>query len=444
MASTSSGRKVDDAVGPEDLAGMTDRAMKALSIMLNPPHVDVGTTPSVVVHTEDKLRLLHYLPLKEGGPASPPVLVVYALINRPYILDLQPDRSVVRALLERGHDVYLIDWGSPSAGDSSLTLADYVDGYIDRCVGAVLERSGVPRLTLFGYCMGGTLSVMYAALHPENVRNLVIMAAPVDADTDDGLLHIWSRREWYDADKIVDTLGNVPADFMNLGYNILDPLLNNVGKLVHLTEIVDNDDAVANYLRMEKWVADGIPMAGETFRQFLKDIYQENRLIKNRMRLGDRTVDLRAIDMPLLLVMGSRDHLVPPAATRPLLEAVASTDKESKEIEAGHIGISVGGRAHRELWPAVSEWIMNRSDAGQPPASPAPGRARRGRPPRESEDGAVGLGTIKGIGPSYARRLGEAGVKDARGLASADLEALSREARIPLSRLKAWKRSLEG
>ena len=444
MASTSSGRKVDDAVGPEDLAGMTDRAMKALSIMLNHPHVDVGTTPSVVVHTEDKLRLLHYLPLKEGGPASPPVLVVYALINRPYILDLQSDRSVVRALLERGHDVYLIDWGSPSAGDSSLTLADYVDGYIDRCVDAVLERSGAPRLTLFGYCMGGTLSVMYAALHPGRVRNLVIMAAPVDAETDDGLLHIWSRKEWYDADKIVDALGNVPADFMNLGYNILDPILNNVGKLVHLTEIVDDDKAVANYLRMEKWVADGIPMAGETFRQFLKDIYQENLLIKNRMRLGDRTVDLRAIDMPLLLVMGSRDHLVPPAATRPLLDAVSSTDKESKEIEAGHIGISVGGRAHRELWPAVSEWITKRSNAGQPPETPVPGRARRGRSPRKSQNGAVGLGTIKGVGPSYARRLRKAGVRDARDLASADLEALSRDTHIPIARLRAWTSSLEG
>jgi len=444
MASETSGGKVHDAVGPGDLAGASDRAARALSIMLDPPHVDVGTTPSEVVRTEDKLRLLHYLPLKEGPAVSPPVLVVYALINRPYILDLQPDRSVVRALLERGHDVYLIDWGSPSPGDSSLTLSDYVDGYIDRCVDAVLDRSGAPSLTLFGYCMGGTFSVMYAALHPERVRNLVIMAAPVDAATDDGLLHIWSRREWYDADKIVDALGNVPAEFMNLGYNLLQPELNNVGKFVHLTDIVDDDEAVRNYLRMEKWVADGIPMAGETFRQFLKDIYQENLLIKNRMRLAGRVVDLKRIGMPLLLVMGRRDHLVPPAASRPLLDAVASTDKESKEIEAGHIGLSVGSRAHRELWPAVAEWISKRSDAMRSPETPTPGRARRGRPPRKDRGGAVKLETLKGLGPSAARRLGEAGIKDVGDLASADLEALSRQTRISLSRLKAWTGSLEG
>jgi polyhydroxyalkanoate synthase len=221
-------------------------------------------------------------------------------------------------------------------------------------------------------------------------------------------------------------------------------LLNNVGKLVHLTEIVDDDAAVLNYLRMEKWVADGIPMAGETFRQFLKDIYQENLLIRNRMRLGGRRVDLKRIDMPLLLVMGRRDHLVPPSASRPLLDAVASTDKESKEIEAGHIGLSVGSRAHRELWPAVAEWISIRSDARQPPETPTPGRARRGRPPRKERGGAVGLQTLEGLGPSYARRLDEAGVKDARDLASADLDALSRKARIPISRLKAWTGSLEG
>ena len=224
--------------------------------------------------------------------------------------------------------------------------------------------------------MGGTLSVMYAALHPGRVRNLVIMAAPVDAETDDGLLHIWSRREWYDADKVVDTLGNVPADFMNLGYNILEPVLNTVGKVVHLMDIIDDEEAVRNYFRMERWIADGIPMAGETFRQFLKDIYQENLLIKNRMRLAGRRVDLRRIDMPLLLIMGESDHLVPPAATRPLLDAVSSTDRTARELKAGHIGLSVGSRAHRELWPEVAAWIAARSDAPRPPPRPrAPGAA---------------------------------------------------------------------
>jgi polyhydroxyalkanoate synthase len=447
MASINSSEHTAPRGELDALASMSDRAMRAYSLLMDPPNVDVGTTPSEVVYREDKLSLLHYLPLREGAVVSPPVLVVYALINKPYILDLQPDRSVVRALLDAGLDVYMIDWGTPTPGDLGLTLGDYVDGYIDRCVDVVARISGAERVNLFGYCMGGTLSVMYAALHPERVRNLIIMAAPVDADTDDGLLHIWSRREWYDADRIVDTLGNVPADFINLGYNILDPLMNNMGKVIHLMDIIDDEEAVLNFFRMERWIGDGIPVAGESFRQFIKDIYQDNLLVMGRMRLDGRRVDLRRIDMPLLLIIGERDHLVPPASTRPLLDAVSSTDKESREIRAGHIGLSVGSRAHRELWPGVAEWLATRSDDPRAPV-PRPTKGSRASPdarrtPHES-DGVVGLEAVRGIGPAYARRLRAAGVRNAQDLASADLGELSRRTRIPVSRLTALAASTGG
>ena len=363
----------DEAEGLADAAG---RAMRAQLVLLSPPDVDVGTTPSDVVYTENKLRLLHYRPLADAR-AGTPVLVVYALINKPYILDLQDDRSVVRSLLSRGLDVYLIDWGVPSDADRHLTLGDYVDGYIDRCVDVVRERSGHDKVSVLGYCMGGTLSVLYAALHPDKVRNLLVMAAPIRGDTGEGLLHIWSRRGNFDVDRVVDALGNVPAEFFNLGYNILEPVLNNVGKVARLMDIVDHEDAVRNYLRMERWVGDGIPVAGETLRQFVKDVYQEDRLVGGKMHVGGRRVDLRRIRMPVLSIIGERDHLVPPSSSRPLNDLVGSKDRSMYVFDAGHIGLSVSARAHKELWPKVAGWLEARSDPPQGARGGRP-RGRRG------------------------------------------------------------------
>jgi len=363
----------DEAEGLADAAG---RAMRAQLVLLSPPDVDVGTTPSDVVYTENKLRLLHYRPLADAR-AGTPVLVVYALINKPYILDLQDDRSVVRSLLSRGLDVYLIDWGVPSDADRHLTLGDYVDGYIDRCVDVVRERSGHDKVSVLGYCMGGTLSVLYAALHPDKVRNLLVMAAPIRGDTGEGLLHTWSRRGNFDVDRVVDALGNVPAEFFNLGYNILEPVLNNVGKVARLMDIVDHEDAVRNYLRMERWVGDGIPVAGETLRQFVKDVYQEDRLVGGTMHVGGRRVDLGRIRMPVLSIIGERDHLVPPSSSRPLNDLVGSKDRSMYVFDAGHIGLSVSARAHKELWPKVAGWLEARSDPPQGARGGRP-RGRRG------------------------------------------------------------------
>ncbi len=94
--------------------------------------VDVGASSKDPVYREDKLVLYHYRPLVEQ-PARIPIMVVYALVNRPYMADLQKDRSMIRRLLEAGQDVYLIDWGYPDGADCYLDLNDYINGYISRC-----------------------------------------------------------------------------------------------------------------------------------------------------------------------------------------------------------------------------------------------------------------------------------------------------------------------
>ncbi|MCZ7362651.1 MAG: alpha/beta fold hydrolase, partial [Candidatus Methanoperedens sp.] len=186
-----------------------------MEIFLNPPDFSVGTTPSEIIFREDKMKLIHYIPTVEK-PHPVPILIVYALVNRYYILDLQPDKSVIKKLLDEGFDVYVIDWGYPSGVDRYLTLDDYVNGYINNAVDKIRERSRLDKITLLGVCQGGTFSVMYAALHPEKVKNLVALVAPVDFDTDKGILHIWAKS--LDVDKIVDYYGIVPGDFLNAGF----------------------------------------------------------------------------------------------------------------------------------------------------------------------------------------------------------------------------------
>ncbi len=340
-----------------------------MELFLNPPDFSVGTTPSEIVYTEDKMRLIHYIPTVEK-PQPVPILVVYALVNRYYILDLQPDKSIVKKLLDEGFDVYIIDWGYPSGVDRYLMLDDYVNGYIDSAVDNIRERSGLDKITLLGVCQGGTLSVMYAALQPEKVKNLITLVAPVNFDTDKGLLHIWAKN--LDVDKIVDYYGIVPGNFLNAGFLLTDPFRLMIDKYVGLFERIEcepddkeselrNEETIRNFLRMEKWIFDSPDQAGETFRQFFKDCYQKNLLIKNEMELGGKKVDLKNISMPMLNVMAEFDHLVPNDASKPLNDAVSSKDKETLVFPTGHIGIFVGSRSQKEVCPRIAEWLMPRS-----------------------------------------------------------------------------------
>ena len=337
--------------------------IKALNILTNPPEVEVGMTPADVVYKFKDIKLLHYKPMTERQEPVP-ILIIYALINRPYILDLQPDRSVVKFLLQNGYDVYLIDWGEPKEKDHLWKIDDYVNTFIDRIVDYVTDESGLDQISILGYCMGGTLSTIYTALHPEKVKNLMIMAAPIYFETDESLLHVWANPDYFNVDLVVDTLGNIPPDFLNGGYAFLDPVGNNYSKYLKFIENVDNDAFVRMFLRMEKWINDGIPLAGETFREFLKYGYQQNLLVQNKWKINGETVNLKKIDMPILTIIGQYDNLVPPTATKPLLDYVGSTDKKEILLPTGHIGLSVSSKSHRELWPKVVDWLRPRSNNG--------------------------------------------------------------------------------
>ena len=341
---------------------MTAKAAKNLS-KLRESQVQYGATPKEEVYREDNIVLYRYIPLVER-PFKVPLLIVYALVNRPYMVDLQENRSLVRSLLDLGIDVYLIDWGYPQRNDRFLTIDDHVNSYVDNCVDVLRQRSGLEKINLLSICQGGTLSLCYTALHPEKVRNLITMVAPVDFQVPEGLLNTWSGCTYgpqsMDIDSMVDALGNIPGDFMNFGFLMLKPFQLNVEKYLGLTEILDDEAKLINFLRMEKWIFDSPDQAGETFRQFLKDFYQGNKLIHGEVEIGGKKVDLKKISMPVLNIYAEEDHLVPPASSKALEQYVGTKDYTVLGFPVGHIGMYVSGKVQKELPPAIAGWLKER------------------------------------------------------------------------------------
>jgi polyhydroxyalkanoate synthase subunit PhaC len=330
----------------------------------------VGTTPHDVVFEEGSLKLLRY---RRAAPARirEPVLFCYALVNRPQILDLQPEKSVVRQYLDRGFDVYMIDWGIPSDADRRLTLEDYVCGFLKNVVDFVVKEGGREDLNLLGYCMGGTMSTLFTALYPQRVKNLTLLAAPIDFSDRQSLLHLWTDRQYFDVDALIDAYGNCPAAFLQSSFLLMRPVQNILEKSISFYEQMDDPSFVSNFFAMESWVNDNIPLAGETFREFVKKLYQGNELVRGEFRLGGRRVDLGRITCPLLLLTAKFDHLVTPPSTEGIRPHVGSRDVEVMNISAGHVGLVVSGRAHESFWPGATRWLAQRSTAASPPGSAA-------------------------------------------------------------------------
>ena len=349
----------------KQLSEINCKLIKGAEALTEIDEIDVGTAPKELVYEEDKLRLYRY---KQAGEITcrTPVLIVYALVNRQYMLDLQPDRSMVRNLLSQGLDLFIIDWGYPTKSDMYLTLDDYINGYLHTCVDVVRRTSKSEQINLMGICQGGTFSAIYAALYPEKIRNLVTLVAPFDFSSNEGLLFNWSKH--MNVDALVDSYRIVPGDFLNAGFLMLMPFSLNIRKYVDMLDIMEDKEKLLNFLRMEKWIFDSPGQSGECLRQFIKDCYQENKLVKGELRIGDRRVDLSNITMPLLNIYASADHLVPPATTKPLNDLVGTDDKTLYEFKGGHIGVFVGSKSQKELAPAISKWLHERDgkNAGRP------------------------------------------------------------------------------
>ncbi len=337
------------------------RMVRMPSIWQTAQRIRKGVTPSEVVYEEDRLKLLHYL-----SPEPPrhrtPLIFVFALVNRPYILDLKTGRSVVAHFVQRGFDTYLVDWGVPTQADRHLTLDDYINGYMINVIEHVRERTGADQVNVLGYCMGGTMSSMFTALHPEKVKNLMLLAAGIDFPAKrDGLINLWTQPEYFDVDKFIDAFGNCPAEFLQTMFLMLKPVQNLIEKPINFYEHLDDEKYIEDFLTMETWLNDNIPVPGEVFREFVKYLYQKNLLTQNRLPVGKHVVNLRNIKCPILNIMATNDDLVPCVQSMPFNDLVGSTDRKAIVFEAGHIGLAMGSRAQREVWPQACEWLAERS-----------------------------------------------------------------------------------
>ncbi len=320
-------------------------------------NVDFGCSPKDAVYRDDKLTLYRY-----ANPArrkdAVPLLISYALVNRPYMVDLQENRSLVRGLLARGEDVYIIDWGYPDQADRYLDMEDYVERFLGGCVDFLRASHGIDAINIMGICQGGVLSLCYSALHPEKVRNLVTTVTPVDFHTPDNLLSRWIQN--IDMDLMVETLGNVPADQMNVSYLMLKPFRLNFQKYAGFMDTLEDEGQVEDFLRMEKWIFDSPDQAGEMLRQFVNQFYKGNGFVNGGIRVGTRAPTLADVTMPVLNIYALQDHLVPPDASRALKGLVGTKDYSELAFRGGHIGIYVSSRAQHEVPTAICDWLSRR------------------------------------------------------------------------------------
>ncbi|MDR7503147.1 MAG: alpha/beta fold hydrolase [Armatimonadota bacterium] len=338
----------------EEWARTLRRAARAVELAAATDEPRVGQSPRTLVYRRGKLRLYRY----EGRRTRPvPLLFVPNLgISRPYIFDLQPGNSFVRYMAEQGYDFFLLDWGVFGEEDDRLTVEECVTRLLPRVARRVLEVSGAEALAVIGYCMGAPLAVSCLALFPElPVRAFANMAGPIDF-AHAGLFARWLDPRYYDVDRVVDTVGQIPADWIRVGFKLLKPTMD-VTTALNLWWNLDNERYVEGYRALSRWANEYVPMPAEFFRQWVKFFYQENRLVRGELVLGGRPVRLGAVRCPVLVVAGAQDYIAPPPCVRALVDHVASAERTYVELPGGHISLIAGRSAARDCWPRVAGWF---------------------------------------------------------------------------------------
>lgn len=326
---------------------------------LGSPDPAVGQTPKTLLHRRGTLSLYHYKPMVKEVYRVP-ILFVMATTNKAYIFDLTPGQSLMEFLLKRGHDIYVMDWNPPTGEERYLKLENYVLDFIPDCLQRVQQHSGVDDVTVVAYCFGGVLSTIYAALHTDGpLKNLVCFTTPIDWSKMT-LFRQWTDARHFDIDRLVDTVGIIQPEIITAGFDMLRPAGRIAGQ-VRLWDNLWNDEYVAAFRRMERWGNETLPLAGEYFRQTIKELMQKNGLYEGTLQVGGRAVDLKNIKVPLLHVMAQYDHIVPPECGKPLIERVGSPDKEEVLLPGGHVSLVAGANAIKRMWPKLDQWLEGRS-----------------------------------------------------------------------------------
>jgi len=362
--------QVDPQKAMKEFADFSARIQKggALLDRTKDRDVEIATTPKTEVFRVDKTVLYRYKPVAKTT-VGPPVLVVYSLIGRYTMADLQEDRSLVRNLLGQGVDLYVVDWGNPTRSDRWLTLEDYIDDYLGDCVDHILEATGLPSITLLGICEGGVFTICYAARNPGKVKNLVVTITPVDfhagakdAPLHHGLIGLWARSMTpEDVDRLIEANGNLPGELMSFVFSMMTPVNAMTKYNLGLFDVMDDEKKLLNFLRMEKWLADRPAHPGEAAKQWLKDLYQDNQLVKGTFKLDGEKVNLKKITMPVLNVFAEEDHIIPPKSSQALKAQVGTRDYTELPLPGGHVGVFVSGKSQGILGKNIYGWLKKHS-----------------------------------------------------------------------------------
>lgn len=353
---------LEAAVVPEEITAFQKRLQMFGKLLTT--KAPIAQTPKEVVWALNKAKLYRYKPVAPAAERYPiPLLLVFAVMNRPSILDLRPGHSFVEFMVGSGYDVFLLDWGAPGIEDKNMKFDDYAADYLPRAIRKMKTLSGSKEFSLLGWCIGAILTTIYAALRPgDGLRNLLLLTAPLDFTNRDGLTFArWTDEKYFDVDRVLATYGNMPGEMIDYGARTLKPVENYIGTFCKLWDSLDDPSVVEAWHAMNTWVTDLIPMAGATYRQLIVDFYRNNLLIQNKLNIGGEVVDLSKIRANVFNVIASADHITPPCQSEALLSKIGSRDKEVYRIPGGHIGIMAGSSAHRTTWPHIESWLSARS-----------------------------------------------------------------------------------
>jgi polyhydroxyalkanoate synthase len=327
-------------------------------MIMHPREPAVGPTAREEIYRKNKSRLWRYA--SKRTVRTPLLFVPNLGISRPYIFDLMPKGSFIEHMTGQGFDFYLVDWGVFGPEDNGLTVEDAVSKILPRLARKALESSGASEMSVLGYCMGAPLSACFVTTHPEfPLKNFVDMAGPIDF-AHVGMFGRWLDARVFDVDRCVDTLGSIPAEMVKMGFKLLKPTMD-LSTNVNLWWNLWNPEYVAGFNALNKWANEYLPFPGEFFRQWVKDFYQQNKLIKGELTMDGRPVKLDRISCPVLAVGAREDNIAPPDCVKPLLQVVSSQDKEYAELPGGHISLIAGRGASVHCWPKVASWLAARS-----------------------------------------------------------------------------------
>jgi len=323
----------------------------------------IAQTPKKLIWTLNKAKLFRYEPVApEDKRRRIPLLMVFAIMNRPHVLDLRPGHSFTEYMLKFGYDLYLLDWGTPGPEDSALKFDDYALEYLPRVTRKIKSVTGSDKFSMLGWCLGALISTLYASLRPnDGLKNLILLTAPLDfSDKTSSGFSRWTSNPAFDPDKIIDAFGNVPGEMVDYGAKALKPVENFIVTYLNLWDNINNPKVVESWHAMNTWVRDVIPMPGGAYRQLINEFYKQNRLMEGKLALRGEPVDLAKLTASVLTVTADVDHITPPCQSAGAVERMGSKDKEIFRVHGGHIGIMAGSGAEKTTWPHIERWLAAR------------------------------------------------------------------------------------